>query len=36
MGTSSKYLAHRVIPNIVASGINLEEDVTAVNTVKAF
>ena len=41
MGTSSKYLTHRVIPNIGATGIHLAEDVAAVleeynsvNTVK--
>jgi len=42
MGTSSKYLTHRIIPNIGATGIHLAEDVSAVleeynsvNTVKA-
>ena len=42
MGTSSKYLTHRVIPNIGTTGVLLAEDVFAVledynsvNTVKA-
>ena len=43
MGTSGKYLTHRIIGNIFAPAVHLAKDVTAfleehniVNTVKAF